>query len=99
MEFEITKNAEKTTVKVKGKIDSATVYKLEEGIREEMLLAKTMAVDFSELQYISSAGARLLLTIQKKMNKRHGNLVIMNCNKTVLDVFEKTGFTQVLTII
>ena len=99
MEFEVTKSADKTTVKVKGKIDSNTVYKLEEGIHEEMLLAKTMAMDFSELEYISSAGARLLLMIQKKMNKRQGNLVIMNCNKDVLDVFEKTGFTQVLTII
>lgn len=99
MEFEISKNAEKTTVKVKGKIDSATVYELEKGLMEEILLAKTMAMDFSELEYISSAGARLLLMIQKKMNKRNGNLVIMNCNKDVLDVFEKTGFTQVLTII
>ena len=99
MEFEISKNAEKTTVKVSGKLDSATVYKLEEGIHEEILLAKTMAMDFSDLEYISSAGARLLLMIQKKLNKRNGNLIIMNCNRIVLDVFEKTGFTQVLTII
>lgn len=99
MEFELTKNAEKTTIKVKGKLDSSTVYELEDGLKEEILLAKTIAFDFNELEYISSAGARLLLMIQKKMNKRKGNLVIMNCNKIVLEVFEKTGFTQVLTII
>lgn len=99
MEFSYDTEGGKLICKVSGKLDSATVGDLEKDIIPKVYVADEVVMDFADLEYISSAGARLLLLIQKKLLKRNGNLYVKNSNDFVLDVFNKTGFTNVFTII
>ncbi len=96
MELITAKDGNNMSVKVQGRLDTTTAPQLEaelsnlEGVEE-------LALDFSELEYISSAGLRVLLATQKKMAKQ-GRMVIRSVNDTVMEVFEITGFADILTI-
>jgi anti-sigma B factor antagonist len=66
-------------------------------VNESIDGVKALEFDFAELAYISSAGLRVLLSAQKKMNKQ-GEMIIRNVSDTVMEVFEVTGFSDILTI-
>ncbi len=95
----ITKNREekKLTVAVEGKIDSVTAPEFEAFIRENIDGVTELTFDFSSLDYISSAGLRVLLLTQKRMNAQ-GTMKVTNVNETVGEIFEVTGFSDILTI-
>lgn len=86
----------KLTVTLEGRLDTTTAPQLE----KELVLddVNELALDFSELRYISSAGLRVLLGAHKKMNAKSGAMVIRNVNEMIMEVFEATGFTDILTI-
>lgn len=96
--MQITKNqdGEKLTVKVEGRLDTSTAPSLEaelgslDGVNE-------MVFDFSGLEYVSSAGLRVILATQKTMSKK-GGLVLTGVSDAVMEVFEITGFADILTI-
>lgn len=96
--MQITKNqdGEKLTVKVEGRLDTSTAPSLEaelaglDGVNE-------MVFDFSNLEYVSSAGLRVILATQKAMSKK-GGLVLTGVSDAVMEVFEITGFADILTI-
>lgn len=94
----ITKTGEngKLTVTLEGRLDTATAPELE----KELVLdgVNDLALDFSELRYLSSAGLRVLLGAHKKMNAKSGTMIIRNVNEMIMEVFEATGFTDILTI-
>lgn len=98
MEYNIEKNDSTVNVAVTGRIDTTTAPQLEEAILPEIDGASEVVIDFKNLEYISSAGLRLLLMLQKKMNAASGSFKILNVNDFVMEVFEMTGFKDILTI-
>ena len=95
----ITKNKEgsKLTVTLAGRLDTTTSPQLEDEIKDEFEDIKELVFDISELEYISSAGLRVLLFAQKKMNTQ-GSMVIKGANEEIMEIFEVTGFVDILTI-
>ena len=98
--MEIGKNMENTTLTIglEGRLDTMTAPELEEEIRNSAAGAERIILDFTLLDYISSAGLRVLLSTQKKMNASGGSLVIRKPNEVVSEVFEATGFADILEI-
>ena len=80
-----------------GRLDTVTAPELEAAIRPELEGTTELILDFSELDYISSAGLRVLLSFQKLMNKQ-GSMKVIGVNETVYEIFEVTGFSDILTI-
>ena len=85
------------TLEITGRIDTLTAPMLEAELKKSVSGITELALDFAAVEYISSAGLRVLLSAQKVMNKQ-GSMVIKNVNSIVMDVFEITGFSDVLTI-
>ena len=97
MTFEIKKNAEETTIEIVGRLDTTTAPDLDKTISEDIADTENLVLDFKKLEYISSAGLRALLSAQKKMQKL-GSMKLINVCEDVMEVFEMTGFTDILTI-
>jgi len=91
-----TRNGDELIVKVDGRLDTMTSPDLEKELAPET--AATLILDFSDLEYISSAGLRVLLSSQKRMNAAGGEMIVRGCGDAILDVFEVTGFADFLTI-
>lgn len=96
----LTKTTEGTTlnIQIDGRLDTTTAPQLEKELSESIEGMEKVCLDFAKLEYISSAGLRVLLGTQKKMNRQHGELIIRNASDTVKEVFEITGFVDILTI-
>ena len=84
-------------MKLDGRLDTNTAPELENELKEALSGVKELVFDFNDLKYISSAGLRLILSTQKTMNQQ-GTLVIENVNDLIMEIFETTGFDDVLTI-
>lgn len=84
------------TVNVSGRLDTMTAPALEQELKETYGEVTELVLDFQNLQYISSAGLRVVLGAHKEMK---GKLVVKNVNQTVMEVFEITGFSDILTIV
>ena len=97
MDIKTSKEGTTLTVAVTGRIDTTTAPQLEAELKTGVSGITELIMDFAGVEYISSAGLRVLLSAQKVMN-RQGSMVIRNVNETVMDVFEVTGFVDILTI-
>ena len=86
------------TIKISGRLETVTAPKLEEELKTSLQGVKTLIMDLEELEYISSAGLRVLFSAQKTMNKQ-GRMIVRNVNEDVMEVFEVTGSVDVLTIV
>ncbi len=84
-------------VKVSGRLDTTTAPQLEEELNASLAEVEDLTMDFEELEYISSAGLRVLLSAQKVMNKQ-GTMTVIGVNDTIMEIFEVTGFSDILTI-
>lgn len=80
-----------------GRLDTATAPLLEAELKKSILGKTTVIFDLKDLEYISSAGLRVLLSAQKCMNKQ-GTMTVINVSESVMDVFEVTGFSEILSI-
>lgn len=87
----------KLTVALEGRLDTATAPQLEEQLKAQIGSVTELVLDFEALEYISSAGLRVLLSAQKIMN-RQGSMTIMHVNEVIREVFDVTGFSDILTI-
>ena len=87
----------KLTVALEGRLDTTTAPELEQSLQESISDASELVMDFEKLEYISSAGLRVLLSAQKIMN-RQGNMKVIHVNETVMEILEVTGFVDILTI-
>lgn len=85
------------TFALEGRLDTVTAPELEKELRESLEGVRELTLDFSKLEYISSAGLRVLLAAQKLMNQQ-GSLKVTNVNETIMEIFEVTGFSDILTI-
>ena len=97
MTIEIKKNAKETTIEVVGRLDTITAPVLEKTIGENIGGIDSLVLDFKGLEYISSAGLRVLLGAQKRMNNI-GSMKLMGVCEEVMEVLEMTGFADILTI-
>ena len=97
MTIEIKKNAEVTTIEIVGRLDTTTAPELDKTINEDITDVKNLVLNFKGLEYISSAGLRVLLGAQKKMQKI-GTMKLVNVREEVMEVFEMTGFADILVI-
>ena len=97
MTIEIKKNARQITIEVAGRLDTITAPVLEQTINDNISDISILVLDFAGLEYISSAGLRVLLGAQKKM-KQIGMMKLINVCDEVMDVLEMTGFADILTI-
>jgi len=95
----IIKNLEGTTLNValEGRLDTTTAPQLEGELRSAVDGVTELNFDLAALDYVSSAGLRVLLSAQKVMN-RQGNMTIRNANSNIMEVFEVTGFVDILNI-
>ena len=98
MEIKKTQNGNELEVAVSGRVDTSTAPQLEACLKESLDGIEKLVLDLAGLEYISSAGLRVLLGAQKTMNKQ-GEMVVANHNEEVSEVFEITGFNDILTII
>ena len=80
-----------------GRLDTTTAPELEKELKESIGGVSELALDFAGLEYISSAGLRVLLSAQKIMNKQ-GSMKVTNVNETIMEIFEVTGFSDILTV-
>lgn len=98
MEIVISENADITTVKLIGKLTTDSAPALEKEYKEKLIKCKNVVLDLERLDYTSSAGLRIFLVMQKNINTLGGTLTVRNVNKTVRDVFEITGFLNILNV-
>ena len=85
------------TVALEGRLDTTTAPELEKELSESLNGVTELTFDFESLDYISSAGLRVLLSAQKKMNKQ-GGMKITHAGEAIMEIFEVTGFSDILTI-
>lgn len=97
MTIEKITNGNELIIMVNGRLDTVTAPVLEKEIKENVEGVEKLVLDFASLSYISSAGLRVVLGAQKIMNKQ-GEMIVKNVNETVNEIFEITGFCDVLTI-
>ena len=90
-------NGTELTVNITGRLDTTTAPQLEAELKQSYAGIEKLVLDFAALEYLSSAGLRVLLQAQKTMNKQ-GELVIRNVNETINEIFEVTGFIDILTV-
>lgn len=90
-------NEKELTFILEGRLDTTTAPNLEAELNKEIENVEKLVFDFSKLEYLSSAGLRILLTSQKIMNKQ-GEMIIKNVNDTIMEIFEVTGFSDILCI-
>ena len=97
MTIEIKKNVDELVLEITGRVDTITAPTLDKTINENLANVKSLILDLKGLEYISSAGLRVLLSAQKKMQKNNVMKVI-NVSDEIMDIFEMTGFADILEI-
>ena len=97
--MEITQSIERTTLKLslKGRLGANTTKELEDIIKNKLEGIKELLLDLKEVEYVSSAGLRVILTAQKTMVKQ-GHMIITNANDSVMEIFRITGLADILDI-
>lgn len=88
----------KLTVKLSGRLDTTTAPEFESSLKQSLDKVTDLTLDFSELDYISSAGLRVMLSAQKTMNAAKGSMRVVGSNEIVKEIFDVTGFSDILTI-
>ena len=97
MTIEIKKNNQETVIEIVGRLDTITAPALDKTINEDIGDTKNLVLDVKGMEYISSAGLRVLLSAQKKMQKI-GSMKVTGVCEEVMEVFEMTGFADILVI-
>ncbi|MBE5827823.1 MAG: STAS domain-containing protein [Butyrivibrio sp.] len=92
-----TANGNELTIALEGRLDTTTAPQLDDELKSALEGITKLEFNFEKLEYISSAGLRVLLSAQKVMNKQ-GSMVIKNVNEEIQEIFEVTGFVDILTI-
>ena len=97
MTLEKKMNGTELTIALTGRMDTMTAPQLEAELKDCLNGVTSLRFDFSALDYLSSAGLRVLLAVQKRMNKQ-GSMTLLGVNETITEIFEVTGFSDILTI-
>lgn len=97
MKIQYNKDAEKLTVAIEGRLDTVTAPEFEAKLGELLNGVSELVIDMAKVDYVSSAGLRVILKVQKRMSKQ-GKMKLIGVNDTVMEVFEITGFADILHI-
>lgn len=97
MNINLNKEGAKLTIALSGRLDTMTAPELEKAINDNIAGVEDLVLDLKELEYMSSAGLRVLLSAEKKM-KICGKMTVKNVNEMIMEIFEVTGFADILTI-
>ena len=97
MTIEMKKEAKKLTLKIAGRLDTTSAPEMEKAVKENIGGIEELVIDLGQLEYISSAGLRVLLSAQKTMNGQ-GSMKVINVSDTIMEIFEITGFNEIMTI-
>lgn len=97
MKIELSKTDSKLTLSLLGRLDTSSAPELETTLKTSLDGVKELVFDFAGLEYISSAGLRVLLSAQKTMNQQ-GSMKVNHVNETIMEIFDVTGFSDILTI-
>ena len=97
MTITTTRNGSALTLQLEGRLDTTTSPQLEAELSAPLDGVQQLTLDLQQLAYLSSAGLRVILGAQKRMNKQ-GQMVVRHVNETIMEVFEVTGFVDILTI-
>lgn len=97
MEINKTLNGTELTIELSGRLDTRTAPKLESEMKRSLNGVSLLVLDLNNLEYVSSAGLRIFLMSQKVMNKQ-GRMIVKNVKDVIMDIFEVTGFVDILTI-
>ena len=97
MTIEQTKNGNALNLALEGRLDTMTAPQLEAVLKEALPGVEALTFDLEKLEYISSAGLRVLLSAQKTMNKQ-GTMKVIHANEMIMEIFEVTGFADILNI-
>ena len=97
MQIEKINEGNKLTLRIEGRIDTKTAPMLDETVKSSLDGVSSLVIDLKAVAYISSAGLRVLLIAQKQMNKQ-GDMKITNVSEDIMEIFEVTGFSDILTI-
>lgn len=97
MTITTTRNGSALTLQLEGRLDTTTSPQLEAELSASLDGVTQLTLDLQQLAYLSSAGLRVILSAQKRMNKQ-GQMVVRHVNETIMEVFEVTGFVDILTI-
>ena len=97
MTITTTRNGSALTLQLEGRLDTTTSPQLEAELSASLDGVQQLTLDLQQLAYLSSAGLRVILSAQKRMNKQ-GQMVVRHVNETIMEVFEVTGFVDILTI-
>ena len=92
------KTGDSLRIALEGRLDTTTAPQLDGELKQELPGVKTLTLDFAALEYVSSAGLRVLLSAQKVMNRQGGSMVIQHTPEEVMEVFEVTGFVDIFTL-
>lgn len=98
MTYEITNPPPDLMVLVKGRLDTLTSPQLESELEPSIAKSKSLVLDLTDVDYLSSAGLRLLLTLQKRFKKEGGSFVLRNIQPGVMEILRMTGFLKILSI-
>lgn len=98
MEIVKERQGDSLTLRLSGRLDTVTSPELQEAVTKELDGVKHLAVDMAELEYITSAGLRVLLNAAKKMDAAKGSMVVKNANEDIREVFKITGFDDILVM-
>lgn len=90
-------NGANLTVLLGGRLDTSTAPQLDAELKSSLGGVKQLVLDMKDLAYLSSAGLRVILAAQKVMN-RQGKMIVRNVNETIMEIFDVTGFIDILTI-
>lgn len=97
MNINIKRDSTQTCFEIEGRLDTNTAPALEKAVKDELDSIKNLVLDFKGLEYISSAGLRVILATKKSIDKV-GSMKITNVRESVMDIFEITGFADILNI-
>lgn len=97
MTIQNNKNGSTLSLALEGRLDTTTAPELDEVLKGSLDGVTELTMDLEKLEYLSSAGLRVLLSAQKTMNKQ-GSMVVKNVNETIMEIFEITGFSDILNI-
>ena len=97
MNMQQKKNGNALEIALEGRLDTMTAPELEAALKEALTGVEELTFDLEKLDYISSAGLRVLLSAQKTMN-RQGSMKVKNANEIIMEIFDVTGFADILTI-
>lgn len=98
MTIDKSREQEKLILRLSGRLDTATAPQLETELRASLADVRELVLDFSALEYISSAGLRVLLATHKTMKNQNGVMLVQGANEEILEVFTITGFSEILNV-